>query len=405
MKETELIQIALMLTPPWKVAECQFDVNQKRLDIYLDFAKGSRFSCPDCGRADCTVHDTDQKSWRHLNFFQHETYMYARVPRIKCSNCGVRVVNVPWAREGSGFTLLFEAYIMLLAPSMPVKRIAEMVTEHDTRLWRLVQHHVNEARDEADYSDVKQVGIDETSSKSGHNYVTLVVDLEESKTIFATEGKDNATIGRFKDDLIDHGGNPEAIDDVSCDMSPAFIKGIKENLPNAQITFDKFHIIKTLNEAVDEVRRQEQKGQPELKNTRYIFLKNPENLTSKQSNLLEDLKLKDLNLKTMRAYQLRLNFQEVWLLPPDQAEPFLKKWYYWATHSRLEPMKKAAYTIKEHWDGVLNWFKSKISNGILEGINSLVQAAKARARGYRTNDYLIAMIYLITGKLQFNLPS
>jgi transposase len=294
---------------------------------------------------------------------------------------------------------------MLLAPSMPVKRIAELVTEHDTRLWRLVQHHVNEARDEADYSDVKQVGIDETSSKSGHNYVTLVVDLEESKTIFATEGKDNATIGRFKDDLIDHGGNPEAIDDVSCDMSPAFIKGIKENLPNAQITFDKFHIIKTLNEAVDEVRRQEQKGQPELKNTRYIFLKNPENLTSKQSNLLEDLKLKDLNLKTMRAYQLRLNFQEVWLLPPDQAEPFLKKWYYWATHSRLEPMKKAAYTIKEHWDGVLNWFKSKISNGILEGINSLVQAAKARARGYRTNDYLIAMIYLITGKLQFNLPS
>jgi len=405
MKETELIQIALMLTPPWKVAECQFDVNHKRLDIYLDFAKGSRFFCPDCGRADCTVHDTDQKSWRHLNFFQHETYMYARVPRIKCSNCGVRVVNVPWAREGSGFTLLFEAYIMLLAPSMPVKRIAELVTEHDTRLWRLVQHHVNEARDEADYSDVKQVGIDETSSKRGHNYVTLVVDLEESKTIFATEGKDNATIGRFKDDLIDHGGNPEAIDDVSCDMSPAFIKGIKENLPNAQITFDKFHIIKTLNEAVDEVRRQEQKGQPELKNTRYIFLKNPENLTSKQSNLLEDLKLKDLNLKTMRAYQLRLNFQEVWLLPPDQAEPFLKKWYYWATHSRLEPMKKAAYTIKEHWDGVLNWFKSKISNGILEGINSMIQAAKARARGYRTNDYLIAMIYLITGKLQFNLPS
>ncbi len=405
MKETELIQIALMLTPPWKVAECQFDVNQKRLDIYLDFAKGSRFSCPDCGRADCTVHDTDQKSWRHLNFFQHETYMYARVPRIKCSNCGVRVVNVPWAREGSGFTLLFEAYIMLLAPSMPVKRIAELVTEHDTRLWRLIQHHVNEARDEADYSDVKQVGIDETSSKRGHNYVTLVVDLEESKTIFATEGKDNATIGRFKDDLIDHGGNPEAIDDVSCDMSPAFIKGIKENLPNAQITFDKFHIIKTLNEAVDEVRRLEQKGQPELKNTRYIFLKNPENLTSKQSDLLKELKLKDLNLKTMRAYQLRLNFQEVWLLPPDQAEPFLKKWYYWATHSRLEPMKKAAYTIKEHWDGVLNWFKSKISNGILEGINSLVQAAKARARGYRTNDYLIAMIYLITGKLQFNLPS
>lgn len=405
MKETELIQIALMLTPPWKVAECQFDVNQKRLDIHLDFAKGSRFSCPTCGQSDCAVHDTDQKSWRHLNFFQHETYMYARVPRIKCSKCGVRVIGVPWAREGSGFTLLFEAYIMLLAPSMPVKRIAELVSEHDTRLWRLLQHHVNEAREQADYSDVKQVGIDETSSKRGHNYVTIVVDLKESKSIFATEGKDNTTIGLFKDDLVKHGGEPEAIVDVSCDMSPAFIKGIEENLPNAQITFDKFHIIKTLNTAVDEVRRQEQTGHPELKNTRYIFLKNPKNLTRKQEDKLGDLKLKDLNLKTMRAYHLRLNFQELWLQPPDQAEHFLKKWYYWATHSRIEPMKKAAKTMKQHWDGILNWFKSGINNGILEGINSLVQAAKARARGYRTNEYLITMVYLLTGKLRFNLPS
>lgn len=405
MKETELIQIALMLTPPWKVAECQFDVNQKRLDIHLDFAKGSQFTCPTCGQSDCAVHDTDQKSWRHLNFFQHETYMYARVPRIRCRKCGVRVIDVPWARDGSGFTLLFEAYIMLLAPSMPVKRIAELVSEHDTRLWRLLQHHVMEAREQSDYSDVKQVGVDETSSKRGHNYVTIVVDLKESKTIFATEGKDNTTIGLFKYDLAEHGGDPEAIVDVSCDMSPAFIKGIEENLPNAQITFDKFHIIKTLNTAVDKVRRQESMGHPELKNTRYIFLKNPGNLTSNQAGRLEKLKLKDLNLKTMRAYHLRLNFQELWLQPPDQAEHFLKKWYYWATHSRIEPMKEAAKTMKQHWDGILNWFKSRINNGILEGINSLVQAAKARARGYRTNEYLITMIYLLTGKLRFNLPS
>ena len=405
MKDTELIQAALMLTPPWQVAECQFDVNQERLNIHLGFLRGSHFPCPACGQADCAVHDTEQKSWRHLNFFQHETYMYAGVPRIKCSNCGVRLINVPWARADSGFTLLFEAYIMILAPSMPVKRIAELVSEHDTRLWRVLQHHVEEAREQADCSDVKKVGVDETSSKRGHNYVTIFVDLEKSKTIFATEGKDNTTVERFKDDLCEHGGDPDAITDVSCDMSPAFIKGVEENLPNAEITFDKFHVLKTLNEAVDEVRRQEQKGQPELKKTRYIFLKNPDNLTSKQAERLEDLKLKDLNLKTMRAYQIRLNFQELWHQPPDQAEHFLKKWYFWATHSRIEPIKDAAYTIKRHWDGVLNWFKSRINNGILEGFNSLVQAAKARARGYRTTEYLITMIYLITGKLRFNLPS
>ena len=394
-----------MLTPPWKVAECQFDVNQERLNIHLDFLKGSQFSCPACDQADCAVHDTKEKSWRHLNFFQHETYMTARVPRIKCSNCGVRLINVPWARAGSEFTLLFEAYIMILAPSMPVKRIAELVSEHDTRLWRMIQHHVDEAREEADYSDVKKVGVDETSSKRGHNYVSLFVDLEKQKTIFATEGKDSATVELFKDDLSKHHGDPEAIVDVSCDMSPAFIKGVEENLINAAITFDKFHVLKGLNEAVDEVRRQEQKDHPELKNSRYIFLKNPENLTDKQANRLEDIKLKNLNLKTMRAYQIRLNFQELWLQPPDQAQAFLKKWYFWATHSRIEPVKEAAYTIKRHWDGVLNWFKSRINNGILEGFNSLVQAAKARARGYRTTEYLITMIYLITGKLRFNLPS
>jgi transposase len=405
MKDTELIQIALMLTPPWKVAECQFDVNQERLNIHLDFLKGSQFSCPACDQADCAVHDTKEKSWRHLNFFQHETYMSARVPRIKCSNCGVRLIDVPWARAGSEFTLLFEAYIMILAPSMPVKRIAELVSEHDTRLWRLIQHHVDEAREEADYSDVKKVGVDETSSKLGHNYVSLFVDLEKQKTIFATEGKDSTTVELFKDDLSKHHGDPEAIVDVSCDMSPAFIKGVEENLPNAEITFDKFHVLTILNTAVDEVRRQEQKEYPELKNTRYIFLKNPENLTSKQANRLEDIKLKNLNLKTMRAYQIRLNFQELWLQPPEQAEAFLNKWYFWATHSRIEPVKEAAYTIKRHWDGVLNWFKSMINNGILEGFNSLFQAAKARARGYRTTEYLIPMIYLITGKLRFNLPS
>ena len=143
-------------------------------------------------------------------------------------------------------------------------------------------------------------------------------------------------------------------------MSPAFTKGVEENFPNAQITFDKFHIIKILNKAVDKVRLQEQTGYPELKKTKYIFLKNPENLSRKQADRLDDLILKDFNLKTMRAYHLRLNFQELWVQPPDQAEPFLKKWYYSATHSRIAPMKEAAKTMKEHLDGILNWFKSRI---------------------------------------------
>ncbi len=188
-------------------------------------------------------------------------------------------------------------------------------------------------------------------------------------------------------------------------MSPAFISGVEANFPNAHLTFDKFHVLKILNEAVDEVRRNEQKNHPELARTRYIWLKNPENLKGSQMETLDQLNLKKLNLKTSRAYQIRLNFQELYDQPTETAEAFLNKWYFWATHSRLEPIKQAAYTIKRHWKGILRWFQSRINNGILEGLNSLIQAAKAKARGYRTNRNLITMIYLIGGKLNFHLPT
>jgi len=405
MRDTDLFQMALGLTPPWQVLSSDFDPQQKRLDIQIGFPRGSTFACPKCKQANVKAYDTETKTWRHLNFFQHETYLTARVPRVQCDQCGIRVVDVPWARPGSGFTLLFEAMIMTLAKSMPVKTIAAFVNEHDTRLWRVLHHYVDSARDNADYSQVRQVGVDETSSKRGHNYVSLFVDIEGPKVLFVTEGKDASTVERFKQDLVEHHGTPENIKEVCSDMSPAFISGVEKQFPDAQITFDKFHIMKIINEAVDEVRRQEQKERPELARTRYIWLKNPVNLKLSQVATLEGLTVKKLNLKTSRAYHIRLNFQELFSQPPHMAEVFLKKWFFWATHSRLEPIKQAAYTIKRHWDGILRWFQSNINNGILEGINSLIQAAKAKARGYRTTRNLIAMIYLIGGKLDFKLPT
>jgi len=405
MRDTELFQMALGLTLPWQVESSEFDPEQKRLDIMINFPRGGTFTCPKCGNESLKAHDTELKYWRHLNFFQHEAYLTARVPRVKCNQCGIRQVKVPWARSESGFTLLFEAMIMTLAKAMPVKTIAAFVNEYDTRLWRIINHYVDKGRLMADHSRVKAVGFDETSSKRGHKYVSLFVDLEGPCILFATEGKDSSTVKRFKQDLISHGGCAKKIKQMCCDMSPAFIKGTLEQFPDTNLTFDKFHIMKVINGAVDEVRRQEQKERPELSRSRYIWLKNPENLKQSQVNILKDLSVKKLNLKTSRAYHIRLNFQELFNQPPQEAEAFLKKWYFWATHSRLEPIKEAANTIKRHWNGILQWFKSQINNGILEGLNSLIQAAKARARGYRTTKYLITMIYLIGGKLNFGLPT
>ena len=231
------------------------------------------------------------------------------------------------------------------------------------------------------------------------------MDLESPRVLFATEGKDASTLDRFKTDLEAHHGDPSQIQEICCDMSPAFIKGVGNHFPEAHLTFDKFHVLKILNEAVDEVRRQEQQERPELKRTRYLWLKNPGNLKATQAATLDALQVKKLNLKTARAYHIRMNFQEFWNQSLQAAEVFLKKWYFWATHSRLNPIKEAAYTIRRHWGGILRWFTSKINNGILEGINSLIQAAKARARGYRTVHNLITMIYLIGGKLDFRLPT
>ena len=140
MRDTNLLQLALGLTPPWTVTGSDFDPEAHRLDIEVDFAPGSRFACPHCGAADCPADDTERMSGRHLNFFQHQAWLNARVPRVRCEACGVRKVQVPWARPDSGFTLPFEALLMTLLSAMPVNTVARMVGEHDTRLWRVLHH-------------------------------------------------------------------------------------------------------------------------------------------------------------------------------------------------------------------------------------------------------------------------
>jgi transposase len=395
----ELFKAALGLQDPWMVASMDFDAAGHRLDLHLDFARGARFPCPESDEEACPVHDTADKTWRHLDFFQHQAYLHARVPRINCPAHGVRQVAVPWARPESGFTLLFEALLIALVSEMPVRAVADLIGEHDTRLWRVLHHYVELARAARSDEAVGKVGIDETSSRRGQDYVSLFVDLEVPRVLYATEGRDHTTVERFAQDLAAHGGDPENITDACCDMSPAYILGIETSLPAAEITFDRYHLAQLLSKAVDEVRRDEAPSRPELKRTRYTWLKRPEKLTDHQRADLAWLRVRGRGLRTARAYSWRLAFDAFFDQPPALAEDHLDRWYRGAIRSRLEPIKDFAYTVGEHWEGVLRWHTTRISNGVLEGINSLVQAAKRRARGYRTTKNLIAMTYLIAGKL------
>lgn len=401
-KET-LFKMALGLQDPWNVAKTEFSEEKGRLDIYLSCEKGSKFPCPECGQI-LNIHDSRERTWKHLNFFQYETYLYANLPRIKCAKCKIRKnINAPWARPNSGFTLLFEAFTMELAQAMPMTKVKGIVNENDTRLMRIIKYYVGKAREKVDMSNVRKIATDETSKTKGHNYITTFIDIDEKKLLFATEGKDNTTVIRFTEDLEKHNGKAENITQACCDLSKAFIKGINENLPNAEIIFDRYHVMDKIIKAQEEVRKQEQNQNPLLKGSKQALLHNPETATEKQTEKLE--KLSKLNLKTVRAYNIRLALRDVYEINnTEEAEIALKKWYFWATHSRLEPVKKAAKTIKEHWQGILNFFKDRITNGIAEGFNSIIQTIKRRARGYRNTDNFITMIYLNLGKLNFNLP-
>lgn len=244
---------------PWFIKHYKLDSIATNLDIWLDFKRGSKFPCPKCGKHNCPAYDTKEKTLKHTDYFNYRTYLHCRVPRVKCSNCGILQIEVPWAREQSHFTLQMENTILELAKRMPVLQVGNLLGEHDTRIWRVIKHYVAEARSKEDFSSVFKIGLDETSCKKGHEYITLVADISDSKVIFACDGKDSSTVTSFSEDLRHHNGNPNYIKSVCCDMSPSYISGISKELSKAKITFDKFHVMKTMNEGVNEVRIQEQK--------------------------------------------------------------------------------------------------------------------------------------------------
>ncbi len=219
-----------------------------------------------------------------------------------------------------------------------------------------------------------------------------------------TESKDQTVLEAFSKELVSKKGAPENIQVVSQDMSPAFRAGVEQNFPKATIVYYRFHLMQKVTEAVDIVRRMEARNNPLLKHSRMALLKNVENLSDKQKAKLEEIKMKDSELKTARAWRMKNQFQQIYHTATKQDfVRALKEWVSWVMHSGIVPMKEVAKTIKLHWSGIVSWMDFKVSNGILEGLNSMFQAAKAKARGYRRIETIKTVIYLISGKFDFRL--
>jgi transposase len=401
MQSEKLFETALGVSQPWSVKEARLDGAARTLTIAVDFAAGSRFSHPEVAGAH-PVHDTQIKRYRHLNFFQHECFLDVRVPRVKLPDGAVRLVEPPWAGQLSGFTLLFEALVLSLCREMPFAAVARLVGESWHRVAAIAERYVEMALAQADFSAVRELAIDETSRARGHEYVTLAADAEQRAVIFVTDTRESAAIERLAADLKAHGGDPDTVTAVSIDMSPAYIKGVAAHLPNAAVTFDKYHVVAHASHALDLTRRAEQKRDPALKGLRWTLLKDRSRLSeARQADL--DALLSNLTTKrTARAWQYREDLREI--LNRKQinvVRAMLQQWCTNVMRSKVEPMKVVAKMIRAHLEGIVAWARSRMTNGFLEALNGLFQAAKRKARGYGRLATIRTVIFLIAGKLDF----
>jgi transposase len=361
MESNLLFTAALGLQAPWQVAAIRFEPDQGQIHFDLTCAS-SRLNCPVCDAADQPIHDRKSRRWQHLHFFQYQAFLHAPVPRVKCQQCGkVTQVPVPWARPGSGFTLLMDALVLALAQQLPVAQIARLFGVTENRLWRAIGVHVEGARATTSYADVVALGVDEKHVGRTLGYVTLFHDPLNPRVIGVVEGRKAETFATFKQDFVSHDGQPDAIDCIAMDLAPGYQAGARQHFPQADICFDAFHLAKLVHDALDAVRRAEVKQE---------------------------------------------RFREIHQLCRLGAdpEPLYRAWISWARRSRLEPFKRLGKTLKQHLPGILAAYRRGLSNAVAENLNSQIQAAIVRARGFKSLRSLTHIIFLTTGKLE-NLPA
>jgi len=399
--QNQLFEAALGLAKPWYVGGVDFDAAKKTLTISVDFPAGTRFTAPGVAGAH-PVHDTQIKRLRHLNFFQHECFLEVRTPRVKLPDGRVLLIEPEWFGKLSGFTLLFEALVLAMAQQMTFAAVAKLVGLSWHRVHAICSRYVDLALAEADLSAVAAVAIDETSSRRGHNYLTIAADVEARKVVFVTEGRDAKTITRFADYLTAHNATPGQVRSVSIDMSPAFISGVTEQLPNARITFDKFHIIAHASAAVDKMRRLEQRTDPSLKGLRWTLLKDRGRLSEEGRADLDALIAAAASKRTARAWLYREHLRDI--LDRKQiniVSAMLRTWCTNVLRSKVAPMKDVAKMIRTHFEGIVAWAQTRQTNGFIEALNGLFQAAKRKARGYTRFATMRTVLFLIAGKLDF----
>lgn len=389
MDDRQLYQTILGLHEPWDVDRVQVSEPEQTVYVWVEARAGTVLHCPTCG-SDSPAYDHSERRWRHLDTCQFTTVLCARLPRIKCSEHGVKTVRVPWAEAGSRFTLLFErlaiSWLKEATPTAVARRLglswdeARGIQERAVR--RGLSRRVNQP--------VARIGIDEKSFLKRHQYVSVVVDLDARRILHVADDRKAESLTGYFAGLSD--AERTGIKAIAMDMWEPYRKTVRAFVPDAdaKIVFDKFHVLRHVSDAVDKVRKQEHKvlsaaGDTQLKGTKYDWLKNPHNFTARAWR--EFAVLRDSTLKTARAWAMKESLARLWdYTYIGAARTFFKRWYFWATHSQLAPMIKVAKMLKRHLENILTYLKYRITNAVTEALNAKIQWIKYGARGFRDRD-------------------
>ena len=401
----EMFAQSIGLTDPWRIERAEFDEEKQEVHVYVTARKTAKYPCPKCGKM-CERYDEEEteRVWRHGDVVFFPCYVHCRRPRIKCGK-EIHVVTAPWARPGSRYTMLFESYAMLLVQAMTVNQARKLLRISHTSLTGILRYWVRKAVNEMDLSNVSAICVDETSFKKGQSYVTVICDAKARKVIDVEEGRDAQTVVDFSYKLEEKGGDCEKIKVFVSDMSLAYESAKEDCFPNALQVIDKFHVKQKMLEAMDEVRQEEQgkKTSRSRKSGKKLLMIPESRQTEQQREKVAELSKK--YPKTGRAFRMVQGLDEMYRCEKtEDAEDVFKRLISWLRRSRLEPMKKVANTLKEHKNTILAYFHHRVTNAIAEGINSLIQAAKRKARGFRTFIGYECMIYLVVGKLNLSCP-
>lgn len=403
MQDTALYQYLLGLQSPWTVSRVNLDVKGQQVDVWAEHPADAAWACPHCAKTLPLYDHAEERAWRHLDSCQFQTYLHARIPRVACSEHGVGQVLVPWAAPRSRFTLLFERLAIDVLRQCDVSGATRILRISWDAAWGLMERAVTRGRHRKTRTVVRRIGVDETATAKGHCYLTLVCDLEEGTVEHIAEDRKQESLEGYYAGLAQE--QLDGIEAVAMDMWEPYIQATRARVPDAaeKIVFDRFHVMGHVAKAVDTVRKQEHRermasGDDTLKGSKYLWLYSRENVPARRRDEFNALMRQAL--KVGRAWAIKEALRRLWhYVSPASGWKFWKRWYFWATHSRLTPIRKAARTVRGHIDNILTYYQHPVTNAMSEGLNSQIQKIKSMACGFRNTQNFKTAIYFHCGGL------